>query len=194
MTRPYVTTKSNAGHIANEWADAAANGLQYLRNLRDGIGSVEDAIRAMELNVARIQDLPEEVEYQPTIEQAIADYTAATEALEKAEETLYQLVGSDMHPGGYYSFVKYDPRGTGLGIEYHCSDHGTEYVLLTKEDLQAENPSVACRDRLRAEREEKQRQQAVLASKQRSDALVAQLAAMSPEARAALLAKAEGKN
>ncbi len=44
-------------HIANEWADAATNGVQWLRNIRDGASTVADALACMESNVERIQQL-----------------------------------------------------------------------------------------------------------------------------------------
>lgn len=44
-------------HIANEWADAATNGVQWLRNIRDGASNVADALACMESNVERIQQL-----------------------------------------------------------------------------------------------------------------------------------------
>jgi len=38
-------------HRANEWADAAINGLQWLRNVRDGIANVSEAIEKMENDI-----------------------------------------------------------------------------------------------------------------------------------------------
>lgn len=43
--------------IANEWADATANGVQWLRNIRDGASTVADALACMESNVERIQQI-----------------------------------------------------------------------------------------------------------------------------------------
>lgn len=37
-------------HIANEWADMAANGLQWLRNVRDGVSDPKAAVENMEKN------------------------------------------------------------------------------------------------------------------------------------------------
>ena len=54
-------TKEQRGdwrHIANEWADMATNGVQWLRNIRDGISTPEDALGEMEENHKRIQALP----------------------------------------------------------------------------------------------------------------------------------------
>lgn len=34
-------------HVANEWADMATSGIQWLRNIQDGTSSVEDALRNM---------------------------------------------------------------------------------------------------------------------------------------------------
>lgn len=46
-----------SAHQANEWADAATNGLQWLRNIRDGISTVDEAIIEMESNIIRIRGL-----------------------------------------------------------------------------------------------------------------------------------------
>ncbi len=44
-------------HVANEWADAATNGLQWLRNIRDGISTPEDAINRMEDNIRHCREV-----------------------------------------------------------------------------------------------------------------------------------------
>ncbi|HGO6078310.1 TPA: hypothetical protein ACK3PA_002723 [Burkholderia cenocepacia] len=44
-------------HVANEWADAACNGVQWLKNVRDGISTPADALVEMESNIARIRAL-----------------------------------------------------------------------------------------------------------------------------------------
>lgn len=44
----------DAAHIANEWADMATNGVQWLRNIRDGISTADDALTEMESNYRRI--------------------------------------------------------------------------------------------------------------------------------------------
>lgn len=44
-------------HAANEWADCACNGLQWLRNIRDGISNVEDAIANMEQGYKHCEDI-----------------------------------------------------------------------------------------------------------------------------------------
>ena len=36
-----------SGHIVNEWADSATNGLQWLKNVRDGITDIDEAIAEM---------------------------------------------------------------------------------------------------------------------------------------------------
>jgi len=38
-------------HAANEWADAATNGLQWVRNIRDGISTPEEAIGALQSDI-----------------------------------------------------------------------------------------------------------------------------------------------
>ena len=42
-------------HIANEWADVATNGPTILRNVRDGLLSVDDAIAGMETDFRRVR-------------------------------------------------------------------------------------------------------------------------------------------
>lgn len=42
-------------HESNEWADAATNGITWLRNIRDGISTPQEALAEMEQNVARIR-------------------------------------------------------------------------------------------------------------------------------------------
>jgi hypothetical protein len=44
-------------HLANEWADMATNGIQWLRNIRDGISTPIEALQEMESNLTRIQAL-----------------------------------------------------------------------------------------------------------------------------------------
>jgi hypothetical protein len=47
---PPIDQLERMRHIANEWADMATNGMQWLRNIRDGISTVEDAIANMDDN------------------------------------------------------------------------------------------------------------------------------------------------
>lgn len=47
----------NWQHIANELADATCNGIQWIKNVRDGISSADDAINEMTENYHRIQAL-----------------------------------------------------------------------------------------------------------------------------------------
>lgn len=49
-------------HVANEWADMATSGLHWLRNIRDGISTVEDALKNMEENLAHCRSLLSETE------------------------------------------------------------------------------------------------------------------------------------
>lgn len=42
-------------HQANEYADMATNGVQWLRNIRDGISTVDEALAEMESNLTRIR-------------------------------------------------------------------------------------------------------------------------------------------
>ncbi|URI08786.1 hypothetical protein MW290_24730 [Aquincola tertiaricarbonis] len=48
-------------HIANEWADMATNGPQWLKNIRDGISTVPEALEALEKDYAHcraVNDAP----------------------------------------------------------------------------------------------------------------------------------------
>lgn len=42
-------------NVANEWADAACNSVVWLKNIRDGISTPEEALKEMEANIARIR-------------------------------------------------------------------------------------------------------------------------------------------
>jgi hypothetical protein len=44
-------------HTANEWADMASNGLQWLRNIRDGVSTVEDALSSMLRDYAHCREV-----------------------------------------------------------------------------------------------------------------------------------------
>jgi hypothetical protein len=55
-------------HMANEWADMATNGIQWLRNIRDGVSAPAVALAEMEENLTRIRALsptPSERESTP---------------------------------------------------------------------------------------------------------------------------------
>ena len=56
MTQRLETRISEAEYRANEWADAATNGLQWLRNIRDGISTPEEAINIMEANIKHCRE------------------------------------------------------------------------------------------------------------------------------------------
>ncbi len=44
-------------HLANEWADCATSGLQWLRNIRDGISTPTDAIENMLICIEHCQEV-----------------------------------------------------------------------------------------------------------------------------------------
>lgn len=55
-------------HLANEWADIATSGLQWLRNIQDGISKPQAAIENMEVLVRNLRtsmDSPISVDYSP---------------------------------------------------------------------------------------------------------------------------------
>lgn len=45
------------GHASNEWADSATSGLQWLRNIRDGISTVEAAINNTEGSIKHCMEV-----------------------------------------------------------------------------------------------------------------------------------------
>lgn len=47
-------------HQANEWADTATSGLQWLKNIKDGISTPQDAINKMEQILKIIRSIPRE--------------------------------------------------------------------------------------------------------------------------------------
>lgn len=51
MTIQQVNTTFTWKHAANEWADAATNGLQWLKNIRDGISTVDEALANLLANL-----------------------------------------------------------------------------------------------------------------------------------------------
>lgn len=65
-TRPVPPAASP--HAINEWADVATKALQFLRNLRDGVSSVDAAIESVEWGVAHAYSVAEreKVTYAPT--------------------------------------------------------------------------------------------------------------------------------
>lgn len=44
-------------HQANEWADAATNGPQWIKNIRDGISTVDEALVAIKSDIDRCRRL-----------------------------------------------------------------------------------------------------------------------------------------
>ncbi|MFV7423966.1 hypothetical protein ACNPNN_12935 [Stenotrophomonas geniculata] len=93
-------------HIANEWADAATNGVQWLRNIRDGASTVADALACMESNVERIQQLKPPAQAvdlgqpDPTLLRfyQVAGYPALVEALEEHVLKLIDLRKRSVKP------------------------------------------------------------------------------------------------
>nr|WP_244125155.1 helix-turn-helix transcriptional regulator [Burkholderia gladioli] len=45
-------------HIANEWADVATNGIQAVKNVRDGVDTAEEAIARLKADIERCRELP----------------------------------------------------------------------------------------------------------------------------------------
>lgn len=72
-----VSDPDGWAHIANEWADMAANGIQWLRNVRDGISTPAQALEEMEANCKRIRALPKQAAAPAPNEREIAAYREA---------------------------------------------------------------------------------------------------------------------
>lgn len=49
--------KPDMAHVANEWADAATNGPQYVRNIQDGICTFEEALSGMARDIAHCREV-----------------------------------------------------------------------------------------------------------------------------------------
>lgn len=110
--------EQNWQHIANEWADAATNGVQWLRNIRDGASTLADALACMESNVERIQQLKppaQAVDLGPGIKAIGAERERQLQAegftrdgdqqyrrgeLAKAATAYVQLAAMDLEAGG----------------------------------------------------------------------------------------------
>lgn len=54
---PSAVGEGNWSHLTNEWADTATSGLQWLRNIRDGISDVAVAVANMDEQVKRCMSL-----------------------------------------------------------------------------------------------------------------------------------------
>ena len=42
-------------HVANEWADVATNGLQWLKNIQDNVSTVDEALAALNGDIIHCQ-------------------------------------------------------------------------------------------------------------------------------------------
>ena len=60
-------------HAANEWADAATNGMQWMKNIRDGISTAEEAIAALQRDFDHARSEQPELCVVPLSEQKIAE-------------------------------------------------------------------------------------------------------------------------
>lgn len=46
--------RADVAHVVNEWADLGSNALQWLRNIKDGISTADDALAEMKSNYERV--------------------------------------------------------------------------------------------------------------------------------------------
>lgn len=75
-------------HIANEFADMATNGLQWLRNIKEGISTVDDALAEMETNMERIRSL--QAALVPKSPVRVKGYTCITRRSNGVHRTYHQ--------------------------------------------------------------------------------------------------------
>lgn len=66
-----MTTKNTWQHAANEWADAATNGIQALKNVRDGISTADECIALLQADIDRARQ-SQPVTQSPRIEDRAA--------------------------------------------------------------------------------------------------------------------------
>jgi hypothetical protein len=74
-------------HIANEWADMATNGLQWVRNIYSGISKPEDALKSLNTNMEHCRKVNDAFKPQPSGnagEVADAEYAARGRAIDRA--------------------------------------------------------------------------------------------------------------
>ncbi|WP_244125347.1 hypothetical protein [Burkholderia gladioli] len=126
-------------HIANEWADVATNGIQAVKNVRDGVDTADEAIARLKVDIERCRELPsqtaapadarEPFPYQKTFD-AIAAATSisaggyvsiSVEAFCKAFGAVPADVGEAVaRPRGCSGTPESCPDNEGYGC--HCSD------------------------------------------------------------------------
>ncbi|MBU9643737.1 hypothetical protein KTF36_17955 [Burkholderia gladioli] len=78
-------------HIANEWADVATNGIQAVKNVRDGVDTAEEAIARLVADIERCRALPTQAaarslpdDVQDTLKLAIG-YIGSSERADRHE-------------------------------------------------------------------------------------------------------------
>lgn len=102
-------------HISNEFADMACNGLQWLRNIKEGISTVDDALAEIEANMVRIRALQAELLPKPI--KRIKGYNCssikfgddkATISYTAFNETHAQEARSTLHADGLSEFAAHE--------------------------------------------------------------------------------------
>jgi hypothetical protein len=81
-------------HNANEWADAAVNGMQWLRNVRDGISDVGEAVADFESNITYCRGVPKP---DSATARASAKIIAAAEEQERARDSWVDISSADLY-------------------------------------------------------------------------------------------------
>jgi len=65
-----VAWKPDMAHLANEWADVATNSISWLRNIKDGISTVDEAIENTTEGLKHCRDVCEAVRGQVAVPDA----------------------------------------------------------------------------------------------------------------------------
>jgi hypothetical protein len=53
-TKPHTHLSADTAHVLNEWADLGSNALQWLKNIKDGISTADEALADMQFDYDRV--------------------------------------------------------------------------------------------------------------------------------------------
>jgi hypothetical protein len=81
-------------HVANEWADMATSGLQWLRNIKDGISTVDDALENMNACLEHCVSVREAAHTSPLGEGLLPPLTNNEELLDRFRHSLRDVPAS----------------------------------------------------------------------------------------------------
>ena len=91
-----TTWRPDMAHLANEWADCAMNGLQGLKNIRDGISTTDEVIEIIVSNLAHCKDVSAAVRATPQTDvQQVAVPMTQAEIIAVAQKSVAAEPGRD---------------------------------------------------------------------------------------------------